>query len=112
MIRFGMENVKRNENNESESACTLLVLCVNLRMVMRVCLKNLNMQYKNSGEKSYARRWSTVKPPDSFDSTRPDLSVWETVKKTPYIQGPKTFCRKVYTLRQTLSRLWPKSHQR
>ena len=47
------------------------------------------MQYKNSGEKSYARRWSTVRPPNSVDSTRRDLSVWETVKKTAYVQGPK-----------------------
>jgi hypothetical protein len=89
MIRFGIENVKRNENNEGKGTGTLLVLRVNLRMMISVCLKNLSMQYKNSDEKSYARRWSIVRPPNSLDSTRPDLSVWETVKKTACVQGPK-----------------------
>jgi len=89
MFRFGMENVKRCEYNEGKGTGTLFVLRFNLRMMMRVCLKNLNMRYKNSGEKSYARRWSTVRPPNSLDSTRPDLSVWETVKKTAYVKGPK-----------------------
>lgn len=46
-------NVKPYENNEGKGPGALLVLRVNLRMFIRVCLKNLKMNYTNTGERSY-----------------------------------------------------------
>jgi hypothetical protein len=53
------------------------------------------MNYVNSGEKrvnmSFARGGSIIRPPISMDSTRPDLSVWESEQKTAYGQRPDIY---------------------